>query len=63
MTVYLHKEGKCVMPLMTATDTTVTGLKLWDTNSAWATHVQHYLMINGVRQRTAVELFGQKNHM
>jgi len=32
MTVYLHKEGKCVMPSMTASDRTVTGLKLWDTN-------------------------------
>jgi len=60
MTVYLQEEGKRVMPLMTGTDTTV---KLWDTNSAWATHVQLYLMINGVRQWTAVELFDQKNHM
>lgn len=48
---------------MTATDATVTGLKMWDTSCAWTTHVQCYLMINVTRQWTPVGLLNKHEHM
>jgi hypothetical protein len=48
--VYSGSDRKCATPSMTATDATVTGLKMWDTNCTWTTNLQSYFMIYILRQ-------------